>query len=499
MNLVNLVNPAQHYDLSPTVAPAVAAGHPLLDGSKAAAARFAGEVAEVLGDRAAAAGRLWDYYANPCDAEGRQAQQAGLPPRVVGGEGGGLAKEVSVENDIGWRVDAGVDFLFGRPIVLDSAAPDAGRAGEVGELLRRILAANGGLGFLQKLALTAAVAGRADVLVKLLADNDDVHAANACDTAQLGGGAAADDATTRLARRVRLEIVDPARSLPILDPLDADRLCAYAQVARLPTHEAAPPADDWVGRLFARREPPHATLVEVIGSRGWQTYRDGRLVARGPNPLGRLPLVTARNGVGSLGGAGEVAPLIPLQDRLNTHLCDRAGRLALQSQPMYLGVGIEGFLENPVAPGRMWATDNPDARVEVFAAEGHSPSELEAIREVREAMDKISGVNPTASGAIRGRVGNLTSAAALRLTFQSLLARTERKRANFAAAIADLCEVSLALLDAAGLFGTTDDERRVGLTWPDPIPVDAAGELEQARLKQQIGIDPDVVRRELGY
>lgn len=494
-------------------------------------------VDELLDDKAIRYRRLWAYYENPMRLETidgdsarpyRLAQEWGIPSRITGYRGGeepfdeapvGTArKEVVVENDIGWRIDTQVDFLFGRPLVLDSAAPDEARAEQIGAILRSIFAAAGGLPLLQRLALLGAVYGGVDLLVKIdperlrdLRRNRPVDAVEgACDTTSLGAGLASDAEPSAevLASVVRLEVVEPPRALPILDPNDGTHLCAYAQAYRVPEPTPAedPRRDDWLRRLLpsvsrtAARER-YATMVEIIGPRGWQRYRDTKLVDHGPNPLNLVPLAHAQNTVRPFEyeGAGDVEPLIPLQDELNTRLSDRANRVALQRMKMYLGVGVEAFGSEPVQPGRMWSSDNPDARVTEFGGDSNSPSEQAAIAEVREALDKLSGVNPVASGAIRGKVGNLTSAAALRLTFQSLLARTERKRANYGAMISRACELSLAWLDAVGLFKTDPHERRVKLTWTDPIPVDEAGRLEQARLKQQLGVDPDLVRRELGY
>jgi len=87
-------------------------------------------------------GRLWDYYDNPMRqvVQGRnggdsvsesgrnyvQAQEVGLPARITGvvyshsnGADAGRSvgdiqrKEVVIENDIAWRINAMVDFLFG--------------------------------------------------------------------------------------------------------------------------------------------------------------------------------------------------------------------------------------------------------------------------------------------------------------------------------------------------------------------------------------------------
>lgn len=141
--------------------------------------------------------RLWDYYRNPQlpappaddeDARTRrpyvQAQEFGLPARLTGIvrdlHGGQMIlpqvqrKEIVVENDIAWRIDTHVDFLFGKPIVLQSSASEPARSEQIGRLLRLVLAANGGLQFLQRLALLGAVYGHVDVLVKLLdAPRDD--------------------------------------------------------------------------------------------------------------------------------------------------------------------------------------------------------------------------------------------------------------------------------------------------------------------------------------
>ena len=115
--------------------------------------------------------RLWGYYRNDvASAEAgdgstsgrpyRQAQEYGLPSRITGVEHcfyGGLhdsstlrgttRKEIVVENDIAWRIDAMMDFLFGKPVKVVSQAKDPTRADEISALLNGVLAANGGNGF----------------------------------------------------------------------------------------------------------------------------------------------------------------------------------------------------------------------------------------------------------------------------------------------------------------------------------------------------------------
>ena len=78
----------------------------------------------------------------------------------------------------------------------------------------------------------------------------------------------------------------------------------------------------------------------------------------------------------------------------------------------------------------MWATDNENADVIEFGGDGKTFSEDSHIAEVREALDKISGVTPIAAGVTRRRIGRLTSAAALRMTMLALVAKDRTPAAN---------------------------------------------------------------------
>ncbi|HQI26508.1 MAG TPA: hypothetical protein PLT20_00375, partial [Sedimentisphaerales bacterium] len=139
--------------------------------------------------------RLWDYYANPMsDAcggsaadrkvseSGRcyiQAQEVGLPSRITGlarsPHGGALGvqpvrdiqrKEVVIENDIAWRVNAAADFLFGKPVTLISRASDGRKRRDIEAILKALFAANGGPGFFQDMAVLGSVYGFVDCLIR---------------------------------------------------------------------------------------------------------------------------------------------------------------------------------------------------------------------------------------------------------------------------------------------------------------------------------------------
>ena len=81
----------------------------------------------------------------------------------------------------------------------------------------------------------------------------------------------------------------------------------------------------------------------------------------------------------------------------------------------------------------------------------------------------------------------------------SLLAKTERKRVTYGAAIQRMCELALEWLDRAGLFKTTADERRVEIRWQGLLPDSQIDRLREAQMKQSLGISSDVILTELGY
>lgn len=567
--------------------------------------------------------RLWMYFRNPLALAAasalddsscvsarpyRQAQEWGLPRRITGMRTGsdpnslelasdGLArKEIVIENDIGWRVEAMVDYLFGKAIVITSAASDPTRRETISELLRLILAQNGGILFLQQLALLGSVYGFVDVLVKLDTSCTDAPSetlntsVSQCGVQQLGqppaqcnnpstdsagpstrssdadANAPADDDLTQavpaseidassnsnpgashpspavisdervsqvsthadqlahLARRIRLEVVEPARALPFLNPLDYRIVDCYSQTFDLAgaasnKSKSISPRLTWFEKLIHKTarhlaadrrsaliasddtNRPATRIVELITATEWRRYENGALAGEGANSLGQIPLVHMQNTSVPFeyGGASDVEPLLPLQDELNTRLSDRAHRITMQSFKMYLGKGIENFNSLPVAPGRMWMSDNEDADVQEFGGDASCPSEDAHIADMREAIDKTSGVSPIAAGAIKGRIGRLTSAAALRVTMQALLAKTDKKRTTYGTGIARMCELALAWLDTAGLFATTADERRIDISWPSPLPENELEKLQEAESKVRLGVSREIVLRELGY
>jgi hypothetical protein len=478
-------------------------------------------------------GKLWEYYANPivdlhngpshsveskgCE-NGKcyvQAQEYGLPARITGvarcaeaGVFGGRPvgdirrKEVVIENDIAWRVNASVDFLFGKPISIVSRAPGGETKTEIEGILNKVFSANGGVGFFQDMAVLGAVYGFVDCMVRPGLEIYEHISNPTSDLSYSREGRLPAEVVLQLARAIGLELIEAPRALPVLDENDYRRVIYYVQHFQQAKNQLAGNTNllwKLLGRGGEKRQVVNVT--EITSAHAWQRYEDKELVAKGETPWGFLPVVHIQNIAQPFyyEGQSDVEPLVPIQDELNTRLSDRASRITMQSFKMYLGKGIEQFAEKPVSPGVMWCTDNQDASIEEFGGDQENPSEGLHISEMREAMDKVSGVTPLVAGVIRSRLGNLTSAIALRLTMMGTLSKTERKRFTYGEGIKRIAGMVLEILDKANIYKTSERDREVEIIFPDPLPENEMEKLNEAKAKKELGVPVERVLKELGY
>ena len=473
--------------------------------------------------------QLWNYYANPkaeitdsrLSESGRcyvQAQEFGLPARITGYVHSGQAglpgarslrdvqrKEVVIENDIAWRVNAAVDFLFGKPISIVSKSPDEQKRAEIEAILRALFSANGAIGFLQDMAVLGSVYGFVDCFVR--PGNEIIERVTSSSfhnhTSDSGKTESVEDAQ-RLVQTIGLELIEAPRALPVLDENDYRKIRYYVQHFYQKKNALAGKSS-FLSRILSggRRTGDNRQVVavtEITSPDAWQRYEDKELVAEGKLPWGFLPVVHIQNIAQPYfyEGHSDVEPLIPLQDELNTRLSDRANRITFQSFKMYLGKGIEGFEDKPISPGRMWYTDNPEASIEEFGGDEATPSEGLHIAEIREAMDKVSSVTPLVAGVLKNKLGNLTSAVALRLTLMGMLSKNERKKFTYSDGVKKICRMVLTMLDTAGIYKTGTGEREVDVIFPSPLPENMNEKLEEAQMKKELGVPTEQVLRELG-
>jgi hypothetical protein len=489
-------------------------------------------------------GRFWEYYQNQIYELGRvggldsqinessrnyiQGQELGLPARITGvihsGTGGVLAgravrdisrKEVVIENDISWRINAMVDFLFGKGVDFVSKAPEARKRREIEKILKAVFEAEAQTGFFQNMAVLGSVYGFVDCVVRpgeeLLIGpksirsekSDSKHTFNASSRSSQAQGSCLDS-TLQLASRICLELIEAPRVLPILDENDYRKVNYYVQNF-YQQKNAVSNNGSFLRRLLGGNSTGDSRqkvmVTEIIGPNLWQRYEDKELVSEGNHALGFIPVVHIQNITQPCyyEGISEVEQLISLQDELNTRLSDRANRITFQSFKMYLAKGIEGFEDKPISPGRMWCTDNIDASIEQFGGDSSSPSEDAHITEIREAMDKVSGVTPVVAGILKNKLGNLTSGVALKMTFMGMLARTTRKQFAYGQGLKQIGQIILHILDICGVYPTEAEDREIEVLYPNPLPENMMEKLREAQIKKELGVPPEQVLRELGY
>ena len=469
--------------------------------------------------------RLWRYYRNALaepDSTGGSTdvpdQRVGLPARLRGPNTQlqpepRFRREQVIENDIAWRIHTLVDFMFPAPPRIISQAQGARRI-EIETLLNAIIESNGSIALWQNAALVGSVYGHVDFML----DCRGLELESLSRISSPGAAASKptfDDLVDAARSHVLIETVEAPRAIPLLNRDDYRALDAYILHFAQPVNEVE--TEGWLAKLArsirrasnscaagsrmnaSRRAT--VTITEIISAMSIQRYEDGELVMESINRLGRLPIVHIQNLSQPLHyeGISDVEPLIPLQDELNTRLSDRANRVTMQSFRMWLGKGIEDFTDRPVGPGQMWGTENLDASIEAFGGDADSPSERHHLEDLREALDRASGVTPAAAGHIKARVGNLTSENALRISLMGTIAKIKRKRITYGTGMRQLCELILHALDVYGVYRTEPRERRVEIAWADPLPADESRRIEDALRKAQLGVPASVLRAELGY
>jgi hypothetical protein len=471
--------------------------------------------------------KLWEYYANrmiennnsgasdkKVNESGRcyvQAQEYGLPPRITGFTHSANAgifgarsikdiqrKEVVIENDIAWRINATVDFLFGKPISFVSRAPDSQKRAEIESILKAVFEANGAIGFFQDMAVLGSVYGFVDCLVRPGGEILEQFTSSSSQTLSLKN-------VLQLAQTIGLELIEAPRALPVLEENDYKKIRYYLQHFYQKKNAVNRKSSFFVRLLLQGKRSGDSretiAVTEIISATGWQRYENKQLVGEGELPWGFLPAVHIQNIAQPYyyEGLSDVEPLIPLQDELNTRLSDRASRITFQSFKMYLGKGIEGFEDRPISPGRMWYTDNADATIEEFGGDAATPSEDRHIAEIREAMDKASGVTPLVAGVLKSKLGNLTSAVALKLTLMGMLSKTERKRFTYGEGLKKVCKMVLDILDKANIYKTSRADRDIDIIFPSSLPENTMEKLKEAEIKKELGVPIEQVLRELGY
>ena len=124
-----------------------------------------------------------------------------------------------------------------------------------------------------------------------------------------------------------------------------------------------------------------------------------------------------------------------------------------------------------------------DVKGKVVAYLSGAPAKLQST----ERAYYSSGAVKDAEASKRGAVGTIS--------FTS----PDDPRFRWDVSVATSAQGNYAWLDAAGVFRTTPDERRIEINWPSPIPENDLEKLQEAEAKARLGVPREVLLRELGY
>ncbi|MHC4361538.1 MAG: hypothetical protein ACYSTZ_01825 [Planctomycetota bacterium] len=266
--------------------------------------------------------KLWEYYTNPvyevsgsgaCDRKVnesgrcyRQAQEYGLPARITGflhSANSGIfgarcvrdvqRKEVVVENDIAWRINAAIDFLFGKPVTFVSRSPAGQKRAEIESILKAVFEANGDVGFFQDMAVLGSVYGFVDCFVRPGIEISEQFTSSSSQSISL-------EDVRQLARKIGLELVEAPRALPVLEENDYRKTTYYVQHFYQKKNSLRAKSS-FLSRLLSgltgdsglqRRQSGDSrevvAVTEITSASAWQRYENKQLVAEGELPWGRM-------------------------------------------------------------------------------------------------------------------------------------------------------------------------------------------------------------------
>ena len=329
-------------------------------------------------------------------------------------------------------VNAGVGFLFGKPVTFEIS--DDNVRSEAEKYLDGIWANDPKTGFnapvfLKQLAQNGAVAGTAFVRLHEPNDNHD---------------------------KPYLRAIDPAIVDIIADPNDVETVIAYHLVWKPGKDE------DWQ-RQRIERDGVIWRIFEETYQRDWSVYNELAWEYDFPPVFHCQNLILANSqwGISDLEDAD-------LNDAVNFTASNINRIIRFHAHPKTIGTGFSASQLQTTDVDQFWAIPSADARIANLEMESDLASSRAHKQDLTEAFHNVTDVPRLDPERIN--IGAL-SGFALKILYGPLLTKTEDKRGTYGGM---LQQINRALL----VLGGYDDEI-VANVWQDPLPGNA---LEQAQL-----------------
>ncbi len=238
---------------------------------------------------------------------------------------------------------------------------------------------------------------------------------------------------------------------------------------------------------------PHESPPDTDNA--WNEHADDGESWPVPHAMGRVPLFHfAVNHRAGTYGRSDLAPIIPLQDRLNLTIANQAVAEEFQSFRQRWATGIQAAVDpetgeyiHPFSSGadRLWIAGENAAFGEFSAAD------LEQFETVIEGHEVRIARTARVPLHYLVQTGTPPSGEALKTAEAPFVAKVTARQDAFGDTWADLAMFVL------GLQGISD--AHLTTVWDGAETRDEQGELERALIKQNLGVSKAQTLRELGY
>jgi hypothetical protein len=396
---------------------------------------------EAEAERLATIARNWDYY------EGRHRKTLRVARDGV--------DDNIVVNFVRLAVDKTVSYLFGKEIFFQVGGeePDP-----YTDYLEAVFQRNRKMTFLQRLALSGAVAGH--FFVQIQPDGE----------------------------FPRLVILDPSTVSILTNPDDIDQVIGF----RVQWNSVD---DD--GRPAVRR-------VDIVQDgqiwrvRSFLSVRGGRdpfrQIGEASWPYPFPPVVHGQNlpAPHQVYGMSDVEPLIPIQDAINFVISNTRRIYRLHGHPKTIATGVNTRQPLNWGPDETLVLSNENAKVWNLEMQGDLSAGIELYKRLVEAWHEIARIPVVSVGRLES-IGSL-SGVALRILYEPLLELVEVKRRTYGDALIELAQRLLSVR-----FGGEPREWPVSIRWPELIPAGIEEKARTALMLMQIGVSQDTLLEMLGF
>lgn len=351
-------------------------------------------------------------------------------------------------------VDHSVDFFVAKGIAFKSVEGNE----DVATALNLIWEANDKDGIFRKLALMSSITGDSYLYITLQ-DKD-----------------AAGKVLPREQWKIVLTPLDPFFVFPAFSDTDSSEM--KAAIVQFPMKQ-----DDKGGVIFK-------TLY--LTANKYQVIVDSNVIEEGENPFGMVPLVHFPNMLDPVKtfGQSDLEAIIPVNEEYNVTVGSIRKIIKYHAEPTTVIFGARASKLEKGAK-KVWSGLPTDARVENLAFTSDLKSSFEYLKLLESTIYNVGNI----PGSLMGTATSMNRATglALRMIYQPLFNKTERKKIAFNFSFKRSTKIIFKALELIGLDVKLLAENPealydISVAYTDPLPFDTVAELDADTKKVALGV-----------